>query len=261
MDWIIGLLIVGGICWLLLRPTAKLVEPTRPKSVIPKTSVYKDYRDELERKPMEELDEEEQIVRRAHKAFHAERDNRTSEYRAKKAALAASEEKIARATDLIKTSYLSHALPFVHEETQHWPSWSKMDEARWTAPMPLSDVDGSSGSGINERWVEFRADGSPLFKIEFEKSRMPVDDEYEYGSMTLYVDGDEVLGMFVRRDWTNEWGGWEFSVVETLKVGSWIEGFMAFYSQLRSIKENKSEDRNDSYVRQKAAKIDLGGAQ
>ncbi len=91
--------------------------------------------------------------------------------------------------------------------------------------------------------------------------QMPMDGDYEYGSMTLSVDGEEVLGMFVRRDWTKEWANWQFSGVESLKVGSWIDGFMAFYNRLRSIKENKSEDRNDDYVRKNAAKIDLGNAQ
>ena len=261
MDWIIGLLIVGGIGWWLFKPKIKVAAPLTPRPAAPEAPPYEDYQDELERKPVGELDEEEQIVRRAHDAFNAERDSRTAEYRAKKAALSVDEKKIAQATDFIETSYLSLALPFVQEETQHWPSWFKMDESRWKAPMPLSDVDGSSSGGINDKWVEFRADGSPLYKIAFEKSRMPVDDDYEYGSMTLYVDGEEVLGMFVRRDWTKEWASWQFSIVESLKVGPWIEGFIAFYNRLRSIRENESEDRNDDHVRQKAAKIDLGNAQ
>ncbi len=66
--------------------------------------------------------------------------------------------------------------------------------------------------------------------------------------------------MFVRRDWTKEWASWYFSGVESLKVGPWIEGFIALYNRLRSIKENKSEDRNNDYVGEKAAKIDLGDA-
>lgn len=262
MDWIVGLLIVVGIGWWLLRPKRSAApESIAVNRLQPKPPVYEDYQDELERKPIEELDEEEQIIRRAHDAFMAERDNRNAEYRAKTAALAVDEKKIARATDFIKTSYLSHALPFVQDETQHWPSWSKMGEGHWKAPVPLSDVDGSTTGGIDEKWVQFRADGGSLYKIEFERSRMPVDDDYEYASMTLSVDGEEVLGMFVKRDWTKEWATWQFSIVESLKIGPWIEGFMAFYNRLRSINENEAEDRNGDYVRQQAAKIDLGGAQ
>jgi hypothetical protein len=151
----------------------------------------------LERKPIEESDQEEQIVRRAHDAFNTERDNRSAEYRAKKAALAADQKKITRATDFIKTSYLSHALPFVQEETQYWPSWSKMNESRCTAAMLVSDVDGSTKSGINDRWVEFRAEGGPLYKIGFKKSQMPANDDYEYGSMTLSVDGEDSATCFL----------------------------------------------------------------
>lgn len=62
---------------------------------------------------------------------------------------------------------------------------------------------------------------------------MPIDDDYEYGSMALSMDGEEVPSMFVQRDWTKEWSRWQFSMVESLKVGPWIEGFIAFYNLLR----------------------------
>ena len=88
---------------------------------------------------------------------------------------------------------------------------------------------------------------------------MPADDDFEYGSMTLYVDGEEVLAMFVKRNWTKEWDLWKFAIVESLKVGPWIQGFIQFYAQLRSVTENKSEDTSNDYVRAKAGKIDLGG--
>lgn len=256
MGWIIGISIVGGFVWWLYRPNKPAA--TAARSIEAAKPIYEDYQDKLERKPIDELDSEEQIIRRAHDAFNAERDNRTAEYRAKRDALAADEKKIARATDFIETSFLSLALPFVQDETAHWPSWSKMDASRWTARLPISDVDGTTTGGHDKNWVEFRPEGSPLYKVEFERSRMPVDDDYEYGSMTLSVDGEEVLGMFVRRDWTKEWSRWQFSIVESLKVGPWIEGFIAFYNRLRSINENQSEDSSGDYVREKAAKIDLG---
>lgn len=256
MEWIIGIAMVSGFVWWLSRPGTPAATPTRP--IEPAKPVYDDYQDQLERKPMEELDAEEQIIRRAHDAFNAERDNRALQYRAKRDALAADEKKIARATDFIETSFLSLALPFVQEETKHWPSWSKMAASRWAPPLPISEVDGTTTGGHNRTWVEFRAEGGPLYKVEFEPSRVPVDDDYEYGSMTLSVDGEEVLGMFVCRDWTKEWSKWQFSIVESLKVGPWIEGFVEFYNRLRSIDENMSEDSSGHYVRQKASKIDLG---
>jgi len=261
MDWIIALLSFGALIWWLRSLSKKQtlgVTQTPHKPTASNPTVYQDYHEELVRKPIEKLDEEEQIIRRAHDAFAAERANRDREYRAKKASLAADEKKIQRATEFINTSYLSIALPFVQEETQHWPSWSKMDESRWKAPMQLSDVNGSTTSGTIDEWVEFRAEGGPLYKIGFEKSRRATDADYEYGYMTLFVDGEEVLAMFVKRDYHKEWARWYFSTVKSLKVGPWIEDFMAFYNRLRSTKENESEDRMDDYVREKAAKIDLG---
>ncbi len=256
MDWIIGIALVCVFIWWLFRPGRPTAVVSR--SIKPAKPIYEDYRDAIERKSIDELDAEEQIIRRAHDAFNAERDNRTAEYRAKRDALAADEKKIARGTDFIETSFLSLALPFVQDETKHWPSWSKMDASKWTAPLPISEVDGTTTRGHDKNWVEFRAEGSPLYKVEFERSRIPVDDEFKYGSMTLYVDGEEVLGMFVRRDWTKEWSRWQFSIVESLKVGPWIEGFVAFYNRLRFIDENRSEDSRGDCVRAKAAKIDLG---
>jgi len=257
MEWVIGIAVVGGFAWWVSRPNKAAA--TAAKSIEPAKPVYEDYQDHLKRKPIDELDAEEKIIRSAHDAFIAERDNRAAEHRAKRDALAADEKKIARATDFVESSFLGLALPFVQDETKHWPSWSKMDASRWTAPLPISDVDGTTAGGQDESWVEFRAEGSPLYKIEFQRSRMPVDNNYEYGSMTLFVDGEEVLGMFVRRDWTKEWSRWEFSIVECLKVGPWIADFIAFYNRLRSIEENKSEDNSGDYVREKAAKINLGG--
>lgn len=210
--------------------------------------------------PIEELDEDERIVRRAHDNFVAERETREAEYRAKRDAITSDEIKIARATEFIKTSYLSIALPFVQEETQYWPSWSKMDASRWTAPMPISDVDGSTTGGIDNRWVQFRAELGQLHRIEFQKSPVPAEGNMEYGSITLFVDDEEVMGIFVARDWTREWDRWHFTDVESLKIGPWVEGFMAFYNRLRSLAENKSADRSIKSVREKAAKIDLGEA-
>ena len=64
--------------------------------------------------------------------------------------------------------------------------------------------------------------------------------------------------MFVSRDWQKEYARWKFAVVDGLKVGPWIEGFITFYNRLRTIDESKQEATSDNYVRQKAAKIDLG---
>lgn len=256
MEWIIGAAILGGFIWWMSRPdrsTDVVVQPIEPAK-----PVYEYYQDAIERKPIEELDAEEQIIRRAHDAFNDEQEKRRTEYRAKQDALAADKQKIARATDFIETSFLDLALPFVQDETKYWPSWSKMDASKWTAPFPISDLDGSTSGGTEKTWVEFRAESGPLYKVELERSRMPVDDDFEYGSMKLHVDGEEVLGMFVKRDWTKEWSRWQFSIVESLKVGPWIEGFVALYSRLRSIDENRSEDGRGDHVRAQAAKIDLG---
>jgi hypothetical protein len=86
---------------------------------------------------------------------------------------------------------------------------------------------------------------------------MTADDDYQYGSMTLSVDGEEVLSMSVRRNLAKEWESWNFLSVDSLKVGSWIEDFIDLYNVFRSQEEKKSEDRHHDYVRKRAAKIDL----
>ncbi|WP_062788494.1 hypothetical protein [Novosphingobium capsulatum] len=262
MDWIVGLLIIGAVGWLIFRPkkSAPAAKIERAPA-LPRPPVYEGYRDELKRKPIEELDEDEQIIRRAHDTFKASQAARTAEYRAKQDALASDQNKIKRATDFIDTSNLDFALPFVQEETQYWPDWIVNQNGKWSPPLSVTDLaKGENGEPSRARWIELRPESGPLYRIEFEASRMPTDDDFEHGSMTLYFDGEEVLGMLVKRNWTNEWDRWKFAIVESLKVGPWIEGFIQFYTQLRSIKENKSEDTPNDYLRAKAAKIDMGGA-
>jgi hypothetical protein len=125
--------------------------------------------------------------------------------------------------------------------------------------MPLSDIDGSEGFSGDE-WVEFRADGGPLYKINFQKpsASMISDAKYRYSVIILSVNGEEVLGMSVSSDQSQEWPTWHFLDVSSLRVGTWIEGFIGFYSRLQSNEERNSQDRRDGYVRDQAAKIDLG---
>jgi hypothetical protein len=265
MEILIVILISGCLAWWIKNlvkkraaarlPIIKEIDEAAP-------AVYKDYQDELWRKPLHGLNDEERIIRRAHEAFNAERKKRNADYQAKKAALIADKKKIARATDFVKTSHLDLALPFIQEETKSWPSWSKMDEGQLEAPVAASDINGSTEGSINSRWVEFRANSGPLYKIGIEEigieeSRMSADDVYQYGIITLSVDGEEVLSMSVRRNVAKEWEIWNFLSVESLKVGSWIEDFIYLYNVFRSQKEKKSEDRHHDYVRKRAERIDF----
>jgi|GEM_PF-2721857 len=259
MEFVVASVVIVFAVWWLFTAIYKK-KTSNPQQGIPEAPAYMDYCDDLENRPVQELKEDERIIRDARDSFDAERKARSAEYHAKQNALAADKNKITRATDFVRTSYLSLALPYVQKATKHWPSWSKMDSSRWTAPMPLSDVEESKFALGEPQWVQFRPTGGPLYKIEFKQSQslMPTDDNMEYGSITLFVDDEEVLGMCVNRDLTNEWSTWDFEVVESLKVGPWIREFMAFYNRLRSAAENESEDRSIKYLRDKAAKIDLG---
>jgi hypothetical protein len=150
MDWIVGLLIIGGIGWLIFRPKkAAPAAKIERAPALPKPPVYEDYRDELERKPIEELDEDEQIIRRTYDTFKASQAARTAEYRAKQGALASDQKKIKRATDFIEISNLDIALPFVQEETQYWPSWIVNQNGKWSPPLPVIDL----AKGDNAEWT------------------------------------------------------------------------------------------------------------
>lgn len=259
MEWFFALLIVAFF-FLWIFKLKKTTDKTKlsAQSAVRKLTVYEDYQDELRRKPIGDLDEEEQIVRRAHDAFREAQASRSAEFKAKQHALSADKKKIKRAQDFIETSLLDHALPFVEDQTRTWPSWIVNQNGNWTPPVVVSDLaksdDGAVGSGY---WIEMRPENCPLYRISFEQARIHEPDETSYGSMTLYVDGDEVLSMFVKNKWPSD--RWEFAIVESLKVGPWIDGFIDFYTRLRSIKENEYEDRNADYIRAQAAKINLGG--
>ena len=202
---------------------------------------------------------QDQIIHRAHDAFQANIDKRENENRTRQEELQKDQNKISRANGIIKDSGLNIALPFVQEETKCWKSWSKMDESRWKAPVILADVDGSEGFS-GDQWVEFSADGGPLYKIVFKKSPLTgfSDDKYSHATIILFVEGEEVLGMGVERDFTNEFDIWHFSSVRALRVGPWIEGFIDFYNRLKLIKAREFQDFRSRLVRDQAARIDLG---
>jgi len=254
MGWLIFIVAVAvGAWWFGKQGKAPVVQP-------PALPVYDDYHDMIEREPIEELGPDEREARRAHQVFEAGQKARSQSYHAKKDAIRQDERKLAKARDLIETSYLSLALPYVQDETKHWPSWSKMDASRWTSPLPIADIDGSTRGGIDSQWVQFRPEGGSLFKIEFERSRMPSDDEKEYATMKLFVDGGEVLGIGTLRNWTKEYDSWRFATVDCLRVGPWMSEFVDFYGKLRAINEGTQEDHMNDYVIERAAKIDLGDA-
>lgn len=259
MEWFFVLLMASFLFWriFIARKTAGRSRNSSHSGVSALTG-HENYQDELKQRPIYDLDEEEQIIRRVHDALREARLARTEEFKAKQDSLSVDKAKIKRAQDFIEVSMLSHALPFVEDETRCWPHWIVNQNGKWVPPLVVSDLakseDGALGGGY---WFEIRPENNPLYRISFEPARLPEPDETSYGSMTLHVDGDEVLGMLVKCKWPSE--KWEFASVESLTVGPWIEDFIDFYARLRSIKENEYEDRNADYIRTKAARINLGG--
>lgn len=238
----------------VVRP-ASSNERTKPQpAAAPK---YRSYQDEIEQRPIEELDSDEQEVRKAYDTFERQDEERSDSYNQKTKAIQRDEEKLHKARKYIETSRLDMALPYVQEETKHWPRWSKMPEDRnWDAPLPITDVDGTKGYG-KQSWVQFRSGGS-LFRIDFDESSSAYNDEYQFGNMRLSVDGVEVLGMGVLREWAKEFDRWRFVSVESLKVGPWMSEFVEFYGKLRAVNEAQMEDVSNEYVVERAARIDLG---
>jgi hypothetical protein len=250
----IALIIAGFIGWWLLKPSKLNTEPAKP---IPAIQKYDGYQDELESKPFDELDADEQEVRKAFEVFEQHEKERFDCYVQKKTSIQEDEKKLKKAREFVETSRLSVALPYVYEETKHWSSWSALPEGRsWNPPLPVENVEGSSSS-IQESWTQFRAHGF-LFRIDFEESRFSIDDDSQVAELRLTVDGIEVLGMGVARDWAKEYDNWHFATVNCLRVGPWMSKFVDLYGQLLAIEEGMMEDVSNEYVTERAAKIDLG---
>lgn len=258
MEWLFIIAFVIGAWWLGTR-SGKSDAKVAPRPTQPAPSSFDDYQHELERKPIAELDGDELEIRRAREIFERQSKERTASYRAKKDAIATDEKKLERAEEFIKTSCLDVALPYVREEVQHWASWSKLDEGRWTAPMTLSDVDGSAISYDNN-WVQFRPEGGTLFKVAFETSGSVSDEDLEFAEIKLFAEEMEVLSMGISRNYSNEWNRWRFVSVTSLRVGPWISEFVEFYGKLRAIQEDDLEDTMNEYVTSRAANVDLGTA-
>ena len=245
IDWIIISLIFGGVLWWRTRSS------TKPTS--------HDWAG-LVRKPDEALDVEQIIIRRTRSAYNAERNRRHAERLENQKVLEADKKKITRANEFVQSSLLDVALTFVWKKTQYWADSSRYENG-WKAPTKISGLDGSTKGPINKgRWIEFKPDGSSLYLIELDE---PQSHGIDYGwfnsSMTLSVDGERVFSISVTTDQASEWALWAFSDVTFLKVGPWVEGFIGFYTRLLSIEERESDDRHAAYVREQAAKFDLGG--
>lgn len=254
MEWVLFLGLIALAWWMGSRTSAKNMPTPLAAKQAPS---YEDYQDKLERGPPETLDGDELEIRRAIDTVERHRSEQEARYRERKAAIAADEAKLERARDFIESSNLGFAVPSVWEEIRHWPSWSKLEKGRWSAPIPVSEIAGSQISAKPE-WTQFRAEGGSLFKIEFERSTSYGDDELEFATMRLFTDGEKVLEIGASRNWANEFERWRFSTVDCLKVGPWISEFVEFDCKLKAAKGEQSAEWHKEYISSRAANVDLG---
>lgn len=254
MEWLFLLGIIAVAWWVGSRTR---VAKTPTSETVEEIPSYEDYQDELERKPPNQLDSEEQEIRRAIDTVERHRSKREARYRERKAATAADEAKLERARDFIVSSNLGFAVPSVWEEIRHWPSWSKLEEGRWSAPIPVSEIAGSK-VGAKPEWTQFRAEGGSLFKLEFERSNSYGEEELEFATMRLFRDGEKVLEIGTSRNWANEWERWRLSTVDCLRVGPWISEFVEFDCKLMAEKDEQSAKWDKEYISGRAANVDLG---
>jgi len=244
ISWIIEVMIFGGIIWLLTRLSVK---PTS-----------RDWAG-LVRKPDDAIDTKEHIIRRAHAVYNAEVKKRYNERLLKQDYLESDQNKIDQANNFVTSCRLDTALLFVWERTHYWVDSSRY-QTKWKTPIDVTDLDGSSkGTSKIGSWIEFRPDGERLYSIRLDDPRPHgIDLGYFDSSITLSVDGEIVLCISVTTDSLSEWSSWGFTGVKSLKVGPWVEGFVALYAQLLSIGESEVDDRNAAQLRDQAARIDLG---
>ena len=254
MEWLLFLGLIALAWWMGSRTSAGMVRP--PLEAEPAPS-YEDYQDELALRPPEQLDGDELEIRRAIDTVERHRSEREARYRERKAATAADETKLERARDFIESSNLGSAIPSVWEEIRHWPSWFTLERGRWGAPIPVSDIAGST-VGAKPEWTQFKAENGSLFKLEFERSHSFGDEELEFATMRLFRDGEKMLEIGTSRRWANEFERWRFSTVDCLKVGPWISEFVEFDCKLKAARDEQSAEWDKKYISRRAANVDLG---
>ena len=253
MDWMIGLALIGGLIWWLSKSNGAAEKQKLKPPLVVEEAINED---NPESRQAEKFDGDEPEVRKAMETFERQRKERSDEHAANRRAIVEDERKLEKAKEMIESSHLDIALPYVQDESRHWPSWSKLPDERWAPPIPLIDIDGST-SAETKSWVQFKTRGL-LFRIDMQESQMPSIEENEFATMNLSVDGQEVLGMGVIRNCNNEFSRWRFSTVDSFRVGSWLSEFVSIYGDLLSSNERIHEDSMQKYTTERSANIDLG---
>lgn len=252
MEWLLFALLAVACIWWLVR-NKKIQAAQQFDSLT--DNVHPPV---LEPPLAEALGPSEIEARRARESFEAAQTEWFQTDRSKLDTIRDSHAKIAKARELIQASMLDEALPYVLERTQYWPSWIRNQTPSWLPPLPVTEIDGARVSSINNYWVQFRPNGGSLFRMEFDRSRMPPDGDNEFAKMKLSADGDEVLCIGVVQNWNKEFENWRFCDVDCLRVGPWMSQFVAFYGQLHSVNTREQEDRMQSFYVKRAERIDLG---
>jgi hypothetical protein len=210
--------------------------------------------------PGPKLTPEEAEIAKARELGEAGSEARQQAFHEHKRGLREAEAKLAQADKFVRESGLDHAVPWLFEEMQHWPSWQS-GPSDWKLPVDITEVEGEGEFG--DRWISWNW-ADTKFKIHFTKHPDYGglrDDTTELADFRVEVNGELVLEVNCSRDWSKEFDPWRYFSTDALKVGPWISKLVEFYQHTRLAHERNGYAVDAEYTLDRAKGIALGGAE
>lgn len=166
------------------------------------------------------------------------------------------------ATDRAENLGLSTALTFIHDEMEHWPSWSKGPDFDRQLVPGLTYI-----SGEVAQTPDFRdrtttnvfsfVDGT--YRLSVANEQTSFDNEALLADLTLEVRaGDkwhEVFAADVSKDLMRDVSMWQTTSVKLFELGDWMTHVTALNELFRAKKERQHLELQLSISRPKAARL------
>jgi hypothetical protein len=127
---------------------------------------------------------------------------------------------------------------------------------RWQPPEGVTNVGG--GGNRDDRFSCWSWDGRD-FRVGLKRRpNYTPDGSYEFGDISVAVDGEERLTLACTRSGNDSWEEWRMAAVDMLKVGPWMSDLIRCAGHIRLASDRSSWRTFAKTDEERASRIDLG---
>lgn len=182
------------------------------------------------------------------------------------AVLQAAYDKVEAARKLVTEGRLAYALGrCLPEHVKYWPSWIKRNDfdkyvgfaATEIVAAETEEDDGSRSTKVKTIDFTFNDERYRLILRDRGMSYAP-GDPYRLGEVELFTGIERVAKFEIGEDISKEYSQWEFSNVQALKVGPWMQDVLNMATQIEASRRRSMDEFQDERARKAAQEIDLG---